>query len=82
MFLHASWMHLLGNMLFLWIYGDNVEDALGHARYALFYLACGIAAVFAQALAIRTRPIPSSARAAPSPACWAPICCCFRAPGC
>jgi membrane associated rhomboid family serine protease len=50
MFLHASWMHLLGNMLFLWIYGDNVEDALGHARYLLFYLLCGIAALFAQAL--------------------------------
>ena len=50
MFLHASWMHLLGNLLFLWIYGDNVEDALGRARYALFYVACGIVAVFAQAL--------------------------------
>jgi membrane associated rhomboid family serine protease len=51
MFLHASWMHLLGNLLFLWIYGDNVEDALGHARYALFYAACGIAAVLIQASA-------------------------------
>jgi membrane associated rhomboid family serine protease len=50
MFLHASWMHLLGNMLFLWIYGDNVEDALGHGRYLLFFMLCGIAAVFAQAL--------------------------------
>jgi len=50
MFLHASWMHLLGNLLFLWIYGDNVEDALGHVRYALFYAACGIGAVFLQAL--------------------------------
>jgi membrane associated rhomboid family serine protease len=50
MFLHASWMHLLGNLLFLWIYGDNVEDALGRARYAVFYVACGVVAVFAQAL--------------------------------
>ena len=50
MFLHGSWMHLLGNMLFLWIYGDNVEDALGHARYLLFYFLCGIVAIFAQAL--------------------------------
>jgi rhomboid family protein len=50
MFLHAGWMHLFGNMLYLWIYGDNVEDALGHARYLLFYFVCGIAAVFAQAL--------------------------------
>ena len=50
MFLHGGWMHLLGNMLFLWIYGDNVEDALGHARYLAFYLLCGVAAIFAQAL--------------------------------
>lgn len=44
MFLHAGWMHLLGNMLFLWIFGDNVEDAFGHLRYLLFYLACGVLA--------------------------------------
>jgi membrane associated rhomboid family serine protease len=48
MFLHASLAHVAGNMLFLWIFGDNVEDALGHARYAAFYLACGLAAAFAQ----------------------------------
>jgi membrane associated rhomboid family serine protease len=48
MFLHGSVMHVGGNMLFLWIFGDNVEDALGHARYALFYFACGLAAAFAQ----------------------------------
>ena len=44
MFLHGGWMHLIGNMWFLWIYGDNVEDALGHAKYLLFYLLCGVAA--------------------------------------
>jgi membrane associated rhomboid family serine protease len=44
MFLHGGWMHLIGNMWFLWIYGDNVEDILGRARYLFFYLACGIAA--------------------------------------
>ncbi len=44
MFLHASWLHLGGNMLFLWVFGDNVEDALGHGRFLLFYLLCGIAA--------------------------------------
>lgn len=43
-FLHGSWMHLLGNMWFLWIFGDNVEDALGHSKYLLFYLLCGVAA--------------------------------------
>ena len=51
MFLHAGWLHLLGNMLFLWIYGNNVEHAMGHIRYLVFYLSCGIAAVFAQAIA-------------------------------
>lgn len=50
MFLHAGWMHLAGNMLFLWIYGDNVEDEMGHIPYLLFYLGCGIAAGLAQVL--------------------------------
>src|SRR6478752_6886516 len=44
MFLHGSWMHVIGNMWFLWIFGDNIEDHLGHFRYLLFYLACGVAA--------------------------------------
>jgi len=44
MFLHGGWMHLIGNMWFLWIYGDNIEDILGHGKYLLFYLACGILA--------------------------------------
>lgn len=48
MFLHASAAHVGGNMLFLWIFGDNVEDALGHVRYLLFYVACGLAAAFVQ----------------------------------
>ena len=48
MFMHASVAHLAGNMLFLWIFGDNVEDAMGHARYAIFYVACGLVAAFAQ----------------------------------
>ena len=47
-FLHAGWAHLLGNMLFLFIFGDNVEDAFGHLKYLLFYLACGVAAGLAQ----------------------------------
>jgi rhomboid family protein len=44
MFLHGSWLHLGGNMLFLWIFGDNVEDAMGHVRFLVFYLVCGVAA--------------------------------------
>src|SRR6187455_1830844 len=48
MFMHAGWAHLLGNMLYLWIFGDNVEDRLGHLKFAIFYLVCGILATFAQ----------------------------------
>ncbi|MEB3221215.1 MAG: rhomboid family intramembrane serine protease [Candidatus Sericytochromatia bacterium] len=48
MFLHGGWMHIGGNMLFLHIFGDNIEDEFGHLRYALFYLACGVAAGLAQ----------------------------------
>jgi membrane associated rhomboid family serine protease len=44
MFLHGGWMHLIGNMWFLWIFGNNVEDSMGHARFAIFYLLCGLAA--------------------------------------
>src|SRR5581483_2478559 len=44
MFLHGGWMHLLGNMWFLWIFGDNIEDAMGHGKFLMFYLLCGIAA--------------------------------------
>jgi membrane associated rhomboid family serine protease len=48
MFMHGSWMHLLGNMLFLWIFGDNVENALGRIRYLIFYLVTGVIASLAQ----------------------------------
>ena len=47
MFMHASWEHFLGNMLYLWIFGDNIEDRLGHAKFLAFYLACGLAASLA-----------------------------------
>jgi membrane associated rhomboid family serine protease len=50
MFLHGSWMHVIGNMWFLWIFGDNIEDHLGHFKYLVFYLASGLAAAFAQVL--------------------------------
>ncbi|MGP8242999.1 MAG: rhomboid family intramembrane serine protease [Bryobacteraceae bacterium] len=50
MFLHAGWLHVLGNMWFLWIFGDNVEDILGHGKFLLFYLLCGTAAGLAQVL--------------------------------
>lgn len=48
MFLHIGWLHLGGNMLYLWIFGNNIEDALGHIRYLVFYFACGIGAALSQ----------------------------------
>jgi membrane associated rhomboid family serine protease len=48
LFMHAGWVHLGGNMLYLWIFGDNVEDRFGHIRFTIFYLLCGLAATFAQ----------------------------------
>lgn len=50
MFLHGGWLHLIGNMLYLWIFGNNVEDAMGHARFVLFYLLCGVIAALTQGL--------------------------------
>ena len=58
MFLHGGWMHLIGNMLYLWIFGNNVEDAMGHVRFVIFYLLCGIAAVLAQSLPNPESTIP------------------------
>jgi membrane associated rhomboid family serine protease len=59
MFLHASWLHLIGNMWFLWIFGDNIEDYLGHATYLLFYLVSGFAAAVAHILLNAGSNVPS-----------------------
>jgi membrane associated rhomboid family serine protease len=58
MFLHGSWMHLIGNMWFLWIFGNNVEDSMGRLRFIVFYLLCGLAAAFAQIVANPSSAIP------------------------
>ena len=58
MFMHGGWMHLLGNMLYLWIFGNNVEDVMGHVRFILFYLLCGILAAFSHALTDPTSAVP------------------------
>lgn len=58
MFLHGSWMHVLLNMLFLWVFADNIEDAIGHGRFLLFYLLCGIAGGAAHALAAPQSNVP------------------------
>lgn len=59
MFLHGGWGHLLGNMLFLWVFGDNVEDNMGSLRYLAFYLLCGIAATYAQVLVAADSTLPN-----------------------
>ena len=58
MFLHGGFLHVAGNMLYLWIFGNNVEDAMGHARFAVFYVLCGIAAALAQGLADPGSTVP------------------------
>jgi len=59
MFLHGGWLHLIGNMLSLWIFGDNVEDRLGHGRFIVFYLLCGTLAALAHVWADPYSPIPT-----------------------
>jgi len=59
MFMHGSIMHILGNMLYLWIFGDNIEDNFGHAKFALFYLICGLSASFAQIYVEPNSVVPS-----------------------
>ncbi len=58
MFMHGGWFHLLGNMWFMWIFGDNVEDAMGPVRFVIFYLLCGVAAAAAQTLADPASTVP------------------------
>jgi membrane associated rhomboid family serine protease len=58
MFVHGGWLHLLGNMLYLWIFGNNIEDVLGHARYLLFYLLCGLSGAAAQIAADPASRVP------------------------
>jgi len=58
MFLHGGWLHVIGNMWYLWIFGDNVEDRLGHARFLFFYLACGLAAALIQYVLVPDSRVP------------------------
>ncbi|OYT73886.1 MAG: rhomboid family intramembrane serine protease [Chloracidobacterium sp. CP2_5A] len=59
MFLHGGWLHIIGNMLYLWIFGDNAEDRMGHVKYLMFYLLCGLLASGAHILSDPTSHIPS-----------------------
>ena len=58
MFMHGGWMHLIGNMVFLWIFGDNIEDSMGHKKFLFFYLICGLLAALLQALINPSSPVP------------------------
>jgi len=59
MFMHGGWAHIGGNMLYLWIFGDNIEDAFGHLKYLIFYLVCGFVAAFAQIALAPESKVPS-----------------------
>jgi membrane associated rhomboid family serine protease len=59
MFLHGSWGHIIANMLFLWVFGNNVEDSMGHGRFAAFYLICGLAAAAAHVVLDPASPVPT-----------------------
>ncbi len=58
MFTHGGWMHLIGNMVFFWVFGNNIEDAMGHVRFAFFYILCGIAAAAAQVAVTPNSAVP------------------------
>jgi rhomboid family protein len=58
MFLHGGWLHLIGNMWFLWVFGNNVEDSMGHFRYVVFYLICGLTAAATQVVVSPSSTIP------------------------
>ena len=58
MFMHGSWLHMLGNMWFMWIFGNNVEDSMGRLRFIVFYLVCGLAAAFGQVVTSPSSAIP------------------------
>jgi membrane associated rhomboid family serine protease len=80
MFMHGGWLHIIGNMWFLWIFGNNVEDAMGSVRFVIFYLLCGVAAAGLQiAASPRCRWLAPRARSAAS---WAPTSCCTHGSTC
>jgi membrane associated rhomboid family serine protease len=58
MFMHGSWMHIIGNMWFLWVFGNNVEDSMGHVRFAVFYILCGLAAASLQIMSDPDSGVP------------------------
>jgi membrane associated rhomboid family serine protease len=78
MFLHGSWMHVIGNMWFLWIFGDNIEDHLGHFTYLLFYLLSGVVAAMTQVALDPGLRVPTVGASGAIEECWARISFCIR----
>ena len=81
MFLHGGWLHLGGNMLFLWVFGNNIEDSMGRGRFIAFYLLSGIVAVYGQALLDVESTIPTVGASGAVAGCSAPTPCCTPEPG-
>ena len=81
MFLHGGWAHIIGNMLYLWVFGDNVEEALGTMQYLAFYLGAGIAGSLAHILTDLSSGVPSIGPAAQSPVFLRPTWCSIRGRG-
>jgi len=74
MFLHGGWMHIIGNMLFLWIFGDNVEDRMGHGRFVVFYFLSGLIAAMAHVWSDPTSVVPTiGASGAVAKVMWRPM---------
>lgn len=77
MFLHGGWLHLLGNLLFLYVFGNNVEDRLGRVRFLAFYLGCGFAATYGFSLFFADSFAPLVGASGAIAGCSAPTWCCF-----
>ncbi len=80
-FLHGSWLHLGSNMLFLWVFGDNVEDAMGHLRFLLFYLACAAAGALVHGLVMPVSQAPLIGASGAVSVSLRPMSCCIRRSG-
>ena len=79
MFLHGGWGHLLGNAIFLWVFGNNIEDSMGPPRFLIFYLLCGLVAAAAQVLLSADITRAHGRRVGSDRECSARISCCIRA---
>ena len=78
MFLHGGWMHLLGNMLFLWVFGGAVEEALGHFQYLIFYLICGVGSALVHTIFNLGSKVPTIGASGAISGSWGRLLFCFR----